>query len=142
VVADVFKVVVGDDPVEIAANFIPVCKGPVRKVCGKVAETALREADEIGEYVYRVHGGASAREGRSWTPADPAKMRDPRKELGLPNQNSGQYITRARVKNWAGVSGRRSLPYHGNPGGAPEYLIPNPLENLGEMETKPVLPHY
>ena len=45
------------------------------------------------------------------------EMSNPRNELGLPKGNSGQTLTRARVRNMDGVTQRDALPLDGNDGG-------------------------
>jgi hypothetical protein len=69
-------------------------------------------------------------------------MADPRNSLGLPNANTGEYVTAARVKDWTGVVARRALSLDGNEGGATEYLFPNPEQQLEHISTTAVEPPY
>jgi hypothetical protein len=98
--------------------------------------------DEAAGTVYRVHGGDSPPLGRSWTPHDPATMDNPRAELGLPKENSGAFVSRATVLKTDGVSIRPALPVGDNPGGAEEWLFPNPAEQLRVDETYGIDPPY
>jgi RHS repeat-associated protein len=109
---------------------------------GKAAEAGAGGAAKAEQYVYRVHGGDSGPMGHSWTPANPMGMSNPRAELGLPKGNSGQMLTRARVTDMEGVMQRDALPLDGNPGGAPEWLFPDPLSQLEVHWTIPLVPPW
>jgi RHS repeat-associated protein len=109
------------------------------------AELATEDAaDESGEIVYRVHGGGSDAMGRSWTPTDPTTLDNPRDALGLPDENSGEYLSTARVKDWTGAFGQRAtaIPEAGTAGGAPEYVFPNPEQQLEPIGTQPLNPPF
>jgi RHS repeat-associated protein len=106
---------------------------------GGEAELAAEEGGLAGEaetVVYRVHGGEAGPWGRSWTPTDPTALDNPRDALGLPNGNSGEYLTTARVNDWTGTFGQRAMPLNGNAGGAPEYVFPNPEQQLEHVSTR------
>jgi hypothetical protein len=62
-------------------------------------------------------------------------MDNPRAELGLPKGNTGQYLTKAQVLDREGVIDRQALPLDGNPGGGPEWLFPDPENQLQELWT-------
>lgn len=109
---------------------------------GVAAEAAGGGAAKAEQYVYRVHGGDSGPMGHSWTPENPMGMANPRGELGLPKVNSGQQLTRARVTDMEGVMKRDALPLDGNPGGAPEWLFPDPLSQLEVHWTIPLVPPW
>jgi RHS repeat-associated protein len=94
------------------------------------------------QYVYRVHGDQSGPWGHSWTPEDPLAMDNPRAELGLPKVNSGQFLTKASVEDMTGVTQRAALPLDGNPGGGPEWLFPDPQNQLSELWTIPIEPPF
>ena len=90
--------------------------------------------------IFDVEGGARPF-GASWTPLDPASMTNPRAELGLPNQNPARFVIRARLNNPADVKlVRRALPLDGQPGGAPEFIIPDAEEKLTLLEVYGVNP--
>ena len=105
-------------------------------------EEAGAGAAKAEQYLYRVHGGESGPMGHSWTPQNPMGMANPRSSLGLPKGNSGQMLTRARVLNDDGVMTRGALPLDGNPGGAPEWLIPDPATQLAPLWTIPLVPSW
>ena len=67
---------------------------------------------------------------------------NPRSELGLPKVNSGQMLTRAKVRSMEGVIKRDALELDGNPGGAPEWLFPNPESQLEHHWTIPLVPPW
>ncbi|MHB1597051.1 MAG: hypothetical protein ACYCO9_14075 [Streptosporangiaceae bacterium] len=69
-------------------------------------------------------------------------MANPRAELGLPKVNSGEFLTKARVLDTTGVVTRPALPLDGNPGGGPEWLFPDPVNQLEEIWMMPVVPPY
>ena len=69
-------------------------------------------------------------------------MANPRSALGLPKVNSGQMLTRARVRSMDGVIKRDALPLDGNPGGAPEWLFPDPVSQLEHHWTIPLVPPW
>lgn len=69
-------------------------------------------------------------------------MSNPRAALGLPDGNAGQLLTRAKVKDMEGVIERDALPLDGNPGGAKEWLFPDPASQLGVHWTIPLVPPW
>ena len=106
------------------------------------AEGVADGASSAEQFVYRVHGGDSGPMGHSWTPENPMGMANHRAQLGLPKGNSGQVLTRARVKDMGGVVQRDALPLEGNPGGAPEWLFPDPAGQLEVHWTIPLVPPW
>ena len=122
---------------------VVVATGVAAETAG-AAETAAATdaAPELGQYVYRVHGGESGQWGHSWTPENPMGMANPRSSLGLPKVNSGQLLTRARVQRMEGVVGRSALELDGNPGGAEEWLFPEPVSQREEHWTIPLVPPW
>ncbi|HEV2952459.1 MAG TPA: hypothetical protein VG015_00005 [Candidatus Dormibacteraeota bacterium] len=95
-----------------------------------------------GQTVYRVWGGGAKELGRSWTPINPESLANPRDALGLPGANSGEFMSTARITNSAGISSRAALPFEGNAGGALEYVIPNPLNQLELLVSKALHPPF
>jgi RHS repeat-associated protein len=85
---------------------------------------------EAGTPVYRLFGGESAPYGHSWTTVNPDTLENPRASLGLPDVNTGEYAIEGRLSNPKGVIRRPALPYDGNPGGAPELLVPDPESQI------------
>ncbi len=98
-------------------------------------QVAAKTADDAGHLVYRVHGGDAGKWGHSWTTENPLEMANPRSRLGLPKVNSGENVTCARVCDMGGLRKRDALPLDGNPGGGPEWLFPNPQQQLQELWT-------
>jgi len=91
-------------------------------VCG--GDMCASETDEAIT-VYRVWGGKSGPFGQSWTDVDPRSISNYRDLAGLPNANTGEYLSIGRLINNAGVSFRNALSLDGNAGGLSEVLIPN-----------------
>jgi hypothetical protein len=106
------------------------------------AVTASRSPLHENQTLYRVHGGKARPLGTSWTPQNPAKLLDPRNDLGLPDSNSGEFVSRATVLNEDGVEKVVALPLDGNKGGAPEWKFPNPNLQLQIDSTMEVHPPY
>lgn len=110
---------------------------------GTTTETDTRDEEECqkkpktGCIVYRIWGGAAAMWGRSWTPQNPATMQDPRDALGLPDTNSGRWLTAAKVISTFGITTQPAEPLDGNRGGAPEWRFRSPLSSLREVSTSP-----
>ncbi|MEE6272338.1 hypothetical protein [Georgenia wangjunii] len=78
-----------------------------------------------GSSVYRLHGGGAGPGGASFSSAHPSTLANPRQLLGLPDVNTADNLLIARVTDPdAVVLQRHALPLDGNPGGAPEYIIP------------------
>ncbi|MCA1656448.1 MAG: hypothetical protein LC713_01835, partial [Actinobacteria bacterium] len=105
-----------------------------------------------GMNVYRVYGRTedlldvrpgSGPWGASWTPVDPNTLPAPRAQLGLPDVNHGRFVIKARLGDAADVKlVRRALEYDGQPGGAPEYIIPEPETKLTPLEVHGVNPDW
>jgi RHS repeat-associated protein len=106
------------------------------------AEGADGAADDAEQFVYRIHGDQSGPWGHSWTPENPLEMDNARAELGLPKVNSGEFLTKASVQDMTGVTQRAALPLDGNPGGGPEWLFPDPQNQLSELWTIPIEPPF
>ncbi|MEA3305882.1 MAG: hypothetical protein U9R52_03620 [Candidatus Omnitrophota bacterium] len=89
-----------------------------------------------GQKDYRVYGGDSAAGGASWSPVNPANVKNYRDAAGLPSggasgvNNSGRFVIEGTLKDPSKVVKTRSaLPLDGQKGGIPEYIIPNALDN-------------
>jgi hypothetical protein len=105
-----------------------------------------------GQDVYRVYGrtedlleprSGSLPFGESWTPVDPGTMANPRAELGLPDYNKGRFVIHGNLEDPAAIEEiRPALPLHGNPGGAPEYVIKNSHRAVRVLEVKGVNPDF
>jgi len=49
---------------------------------------------------------------------------------GLPNQNSGRFVTEGTLTNTKGVAQRDALSLHGNKGGFDELVVPDPAKQI------------
>lgn len=67
-------------------------------------------------------------------------MENLRDELGLPDSNTGEYLSVGKVKDWTGVETRPALPLDGNMGGAPEHVFPNPEQQIEIISTHGLTP--
>jgi hypothetical protein len=79
-----------------------------------------------GTTVYRVYGGESGPDGKSWTTIDPRTVQDYSNAAGLPPQNTGEYLSIGELIDNTGVTTRNALQIGSNTGGLFEVVIPNP----------------
>ena len=63
--------------------------------------------------------------GRAGAPRTP-----PNRPAGLPDANSGRFVSEAIIQDIVDIQVRSALPFNGNPGGLTEYIIPNPNSQL------------
>ena len=80
---------------------------------------------KAGDTVWRFWGGKSGPFGVSWTNTDPESVADVRGGFGLPDVNTGRFISQGILKDVSGCSWRPALELDGNPGGLSEIVIPN-----------------
>ncbi|MCK9614270.1 MAG: hypothetical protein M0R48_02055 [Candidatus Omnitrophica bacterium] len=78
-----------------------------------------------GAKVYRVWGGGSGSQGRSWTTVNPQTVPNFRGQAGLPPQNTGRFVSEGTITNSSGVTVKSAEPIYGNPGGLTEVVIPD-----------------
>jgi RHS repeat-associated protein len=91
-----------------------------------------------GQTVYRIWGGNtetpdnsfSEAWGHSWTTVDPRTIENYRNIAGLPDANTGRFISIGTVTDSTGVTIRKALPLDGNMGGLDEALFPNPNSQI------------
>ncbi|MEW6113962.1 MAG: pre-toxin TG domain-containing protein, partial [Thermodesulfobacteriota bacterium] len=93
-----------------------------------------------GTTVYRVWGDEAGAWGRSWTDVDPRTVSDYRNVAGLPNQNSGRFVSEGVLQNTRGITLKPADPLHGNTGGLSEIVIPNPQKQIKLQNVQGVNP--
>jgi RHS repeat-associated protein len=110
--------------------------GNLAKAAKSAGSTKKLPVPTSGQKVYRVFGGDSSAGGASWSPVNPARIKDYRNLAGLPSggasgtNNHGRFVIEATLQDPSKVVRIRSaLPLDGNVGGIPEFIIPNALEN-------------
>ena len=91
---------------------------------------ATKSVPKSGDKVYRVWGDKAGANGRSWSRTDPRTVDNYRDAAGLPNQNSGRFVTEGTLTNTKGVTQRDALSLHGNKGGLDELVVPNPAKQI------------
>jgi len=111
---------------------------------GKKARTAedIRGAPKPGDRVYRVWGDGANANGRSWSRTDPRSVDNYRDASGLPDQNSGRFVTEGRLTDTKGVTQREALPLHGNKGGLDELVVPDPTKQIRIDRVSGVNPEF
>ena len=91
---------------------------------------AAGNVDSAGAKVYRVWGDDAMAWGRSWTTTDPRTVSKYRNAAGLPNENTGRFISEGILDDASGVRLKSADPLHGNTGGLPELVVPNPERQI------------
>ena len=93
---------------------------------------AAKGAPKPGDKVYRVWGDKAGPNGSYWSRTNPADVPNYRDAAGLPDRNSGRFVTEGRLTDTTGVTstpgGAASLG--GNRGGLDEVVIPNPGQQV------------
>jgi len=116
--------------IKAASRGITTAFAETRNVFGFFNSVINESAPQIGQKVYRVWGDEAGPYGRSWTRTNPGDIPDYRNQAGLPNQNTGRFVTEGRLLDVGGVEQRSAIPLHGNVGGLDEILIPQPQAQI------------
>jgi len=101
-----------------------------------------KQGVEQGAPVYRVWGDGADASGRSWTTVDPRTVPNYRDAAGLPNENSGRFLSEGTLKDTSGVKLKTADPLHGNSGGLPEVVIPNPKSQIELRSVQGLNPNF
>ena len=99
------------------------------------AESVAAESinPQLGQKIYRVWGDEASPYGRSWTRTDPDTIPNYRNEAGLPNENTGRFVSEGTLSNLQGVEQRSAIPLYDNICGLDEVVVPDPEEKI-ELE--------
>src|SRR5581483_3037481 len=116
------------------AAAIPAAAGAI---INAVVASSTASDDTLTGKVYRLHGGISGPLGHSWTTVDPRTMSNPRDSLGLPDGNTATTLSIGRLVDPKGVVLRPAEPLHGNRGGAPELIVPEPATQIQDIRQEP-----
>ncbi|MEM7765840.1 MAG: RHS repeat-associated core domain-containing protein, partial [Pseudomonadota bacterium] len=127
--------------VNVTAAIIGIA-GPLGDAAGKGLKRVPNGGASEGTKVYRVWGDQSGPNGRSWTTADPKTVDNYRDASGLPNQNSGRFVSEGTLRNTDGVTRREALPLDGNRGGLDEVIIPDPQNQVDLSRVSGVNPEF
>ena len=95
-----------------------------------------------GQRVYRVWGGGARPFSRSWTRIDPRTAPNYRDAAGLPDSNTGRFVSEGELTDATGVIQRPALSVHGNRGGLDEVVIPDPRRQVRIERVSGVNPEY
>ena len=94
---------------------------------------SVSNAELVGQKVFRVWGGSadplvrrSGPNGNSWSPIDPSTVTNYRDVAGLPDVNTGRFVSEGIINNLTGIITRSAWELDGNAGGLLEYVIPYP----------------
>ena len=126
----------------------PISLRDGKAAAGAVAHAGKGRADvpnstvSQGDRVFRVWGDDAAANGRSWTRTDPRTVENYRDAAGLPNQNSGRFVTEGTLTDTAGVTQREALSVHGNRGGLDELVVPDPARQIRVDRVSGVNPEF
>jgi len=97
----------------------------------------------LGQTVYRVWGGESSPWGQSWTPINPNIVENYRSVAGLPDVNSGRFVTEGVLISNEGITVRGAqIIQEGQQGGLTEYLIPNAAERIRIIRVSGANPEF
>jgi hypothetical protein len=106
--------------------------------CSVAAKSTVQE----GTTVFRVWGDEAGAWGRSWTTVDPRTVPGYRGAAGLPNQNTGRFISEGVLQDTKGITLKPADPLHGNAGGLPEVVIPNPQNQIRLQNVQGLNPEF
>ncbi|MBN1113101.1 MAG: hypothetical protein JXA53_09345, partial [Bacteroidales bacterium] len=113
----------------LGCAILPVMSGKISRIVDGVDDAAskvLKNSDDlVGQKVYRVWGDGSGPNGRSWSRTNPSTVPDYRDTAGLPDVNSGRFVSEGIITDSTGITTRKALELDGNKGGLDEVLIPN-----------------
>lgn len=73
---------------------------------------------------------------------DPRTVPSYRDVAGLPNQNSGRFVSEGILVDTDGVTVTTATPLHGNSGGMVEIVIPDPVNQVQLRRVSGVNPEY
>jgi RHS repeat-associated protein len=86
---------------------------------------------EVGTNLYRVWGGTSGPDGSYWSPTNPSTIPNYRSVAGLPEGNTGQFVSWGVLTDNTGVTtGSAATITPGQVGGLPEVFVPNPATQI------------
>jgi RHS repeat-associated protein len=121
-----------------ARNLLLVGSMLTTKRCPPAAKTGVGE----GTKVFRVWGDEAGAYGRSWTTVDPRTVPNYRNAAGLPNQNTGRFVSEGVIQDATGIRFKAADPLHGNAGGLPEVVIPNPAQQIRLQNVQGLNPQF
>ena len=108
------------------------------------AEMAAEDGAQTGTRVFRVWGDGSGPNGSYWTTTDPSTVQDFRAVAGLPDANTGRFVSEGILTDSSGVTSTPggAASGAGGPGGLPEVVIPNPAQQVQLTNVSGVNPPY
>ena len=116
---------------------------PTVPTLGLIAKAvAAKSTVQEGTTVFRVWGDEAGAWGRSWTTVDPRTVPGYRGAAGLPNQNTGRFISEGVLQDTKGITLKPADPLHGNAGGLPEVVIPNPQNQIRLQNVQGLNPEF
>jgi hypothetical protein len=97
-----------------------------RPTSGRTVYRVYGQPADDGGLVPIDHDAYAKPDGHSWSPSSPARYKDPREGLGLPDANGGRYVVKGKITDPTGITVRHALPIEGTRGGGIEYVVPDP----------------
>jgi len=114
----------------------------ILKKCPEDLKVEKGTTVQEGTKVFRVWGDEAKAWGRSWTTFDPRTVRGYRGAAALPNQNTGRFMSEGVLQNTKGITLKPADPLHGNPGGLPEVVVPNPQKQIKLQNVQGLNPEF
>jgi hypothetical protein len=107
--------------------------------CSDAAKSTVQE----GTTVYRVWGGKSGPWGESWTTVNPNTVPNLRSAAGLPDVNTGRFVSEGVLQSTEGVTSRGALIIKpGQQGNLPELVIKNAEQQIKLRNVSGVNPEF
>jgi len=121
-----------------------ITSGPVRTLYDiRRGLVAAKSTVQEGTTVYRVWGGKSGPWGESWTTVNPNTVPNLRSAAGLPDVNTGRFVSEGVLQSTEGVTSRGALIIKpGQQGNLPELVIKNAEQQIKLRNVSGVNPEF
>ena len=129
------------DTAALAIPYVPAGISKAGKIVKFLSKAPTTEVEQ-GTRVFRVWGDEAGAWGRSWTTVDPRTVPEYRNAAGLPNQNKGRFLSEGTLEDTLGVKLKSADPLHGNTGGLPEVVVPNPEAQIKLQNVQGLNPQF
>ena len=131
--------------VDLGASVVGLAVPYLPAAVTRGATTVAKGASEVteGTKVYRVWGGKSGPWGESWTTVNPNTVSNFRSAAGLPDVNTGRFVSEGLLRSTEGVTTRSALVIKsGQQGGLGELVIKNAEQKIQIQRVSGVNPEF